>query len=374
MPATQIQLEALEAYRANNENATATAKALGKSRASVRELVSKALKWEQASQGQLAALEVSGLDITGAKHGWRVIVHPDGSRDSVFWKAGSENDDPMKLVDAIKDAMESVAPAIPFAKPTQIDEDIISVFPVADLHIGLLTDAEEVGVDWDTKKALQVFEDTFGQLVDRTPAAGTAILGQLGDLTHNDDQRNVTPQSGHQLDVDSRFFMILRRAIAVMKWAIDRLRQKYGHVIYRGCRGNHDMTTHIAVTLALSEHYKDVDNVTIIDNASEFYAHQFGKNMFFFHHGDKAKPERLLPFIANEFSEMWGQTVHRVTFSGHVHHEWVKELAGMLFRSMGTMIPRDVHAFSHGYGSNRCLQSLTYHVTQGEIATARVNI
>lgn len=201
-----------------------------------------------------------------------------------------------------------------------------------------------------------------------------AILGQLGDLTHNDDQRNVTPQSGHQLDVDSRYFMIVRRAVSAMTWAIDLLRQKYPNVVYRGCRGNHDMTTHIAVTMALSIYYKDVPNVEIVDSATEFYVHQFGKNMFVFHHGDRAKPERLLPFVANEWASIWGTTKHRVAFSGHVHHEWVKEMAGMCFRSVGTIIPRDVHAFSNAYGSNRCLMSLTYDTNEGEIATARVNL
>jgi hypothetical protein len=280
----------------------------------------------------------------------------------------------MDVAKAMKEALSEIAPAIPLLQPQNTNKELCSVFPIADLHMGLLTDQEEVGVDWDTKTAMRVFQNTFGQLVANTPSSGLAILGQLGDLTHNDDQMNVTPQSKHQLDVDTRYFVILRRAIAVMKWAIDLLRQKYTQVIYRGCRGNHDLTTHIAVTIALAEHYRDIEDVIIIDNASEFYAHRFGKNMFFFHHGDRAKPERLLPFIANEYAYMWGKTRHRVAFSGHVHHEWVKEMAGMLFRSMGTLIPRDVHAYSHAYGSNRCLMSLTYDREAGEVATARINL
>lgn len=374
MPATQLQIDTLKVYRDNNENFRATARTLGKNESTIRSIVRKALKWEEASVGQKQAVEHAGLDIEGAKHGWRVIVHADGSRDSVFWKAGSENDNPINLATLIKEAMQDIAPAVPLPLQYASQPDIISVFPVADLHIGLLTDEEEVGHDWDTKKAMRVFEETFGKLVANTPASETAILAQLGDLTHNDDQRNITPQSGHQLDVDSRYFMIVRRAIAIMKWGIDLLRQKYQRVVYRGCRGNHDMTTHIAVTLALAEHYQNVPEVEIIDSASEFYAHEFGKNMFFFHHGDKAKPERILPFIANEYPEIWGRTKHRVAFSGHVHHEWAKEMAGMLFRSIGTIIPRDVHAYSHGYGSNRCLMSFTYDRDQGEIASARINL
>ena len=373
MPMSERQALALETYRRVGSK-RAAAREMGIDESTLRSLLKRAEKWENAESGHAAALEATGLDIANAKHGWRIIQHPDGSRDSVFWKQDSDEMDPQSLSEAIKEALADIVPATPIVAEPSFADDTCCVFPVADLHMGLLTDVEEVGHDWDTKKAVKVFEETFGTLVARTPNAKTAILAQLGDLTHNDDQRNVTPQSGHQLDVDSRYFMIVRRAVAVMKWAIDCLRQKYPEVIYRGCRGNHDLTTHIAVTIALAEHYRDCPNVTIIDNASEFYAHEFGKNMFVFHHGDRAKPERLLPFVANEWPEIWGRTRHRVAFSGHVHHEWAKELAGMLFRSVGTIIPRDVHAFSNAYGSNRCLMSFTYDESGGEIASARVNL
>ena len=143
-------------------------------------------------------------------------------------------------------------------------DNLAAIFPVADLHNRLLTDAEELGEDWDSKIAQAHFQRTFGRLVSVTPSAGVALIGQLGDLMHSDDQRNVTPQSGHQLDVDTRYFMILRRATLLMKWAIEALRRKYAKVIYRGCRGNHDMTSHYAVTLALSEYYDGVAGVEII--------------------------------------------------------------------------------------------------------------
>lgn len=373
MSMSDRQSEALKIYN-RVKNKSAVAREMNINESTARRLINRALRWEDAEPGHAAAIEATGLDISQAKHGWRIIQHPDGSRDSVFWKQGDVEAEPQSIADAIKVALEDTKTAPEIVDKATFTKNTCCVFPVADLHMGLLTDFEEVGHDWDTKRAVKVFERTFGALVARTPSAEVAILAQLGDLTHNDDQRNVTPQSGHQLDVDSRYFMIVRRAVAVMKWAIDALRTKYPKVIYRGCRGNHDMTTHIAVTIALAEHYRNCEDVEIIDSASEFYCHQYGKNMFVFHHGDRAKPERLLPFVANEWPEMWGVTKHRVAFSGHVHHEWAKELAGMLFRSVGTIIPRDVHAFSNAYGSNRCLMSFTYDKEQGEVVSARVNL
>jgi hypothetical protein len=291
---------------------------------------------------------------------------------SAQYKYGQQ-DNTAAIMGAIAQGLSEIAPAAHISAPSAPDT-LCAVFPVADLHMGLLTDAEEVGTDWDSKKSARVFAETFGRLVSVTPSAGLAVLAQLGDLTHTDDQRNVTPQSGHQLDADTRYFMILRRAVAAMKWAIDALRAKYKKVIYRGCRGNHDITAHYAVTLALSEHYRNVEGVEIIDHAGEFYVHEFGANMLLLHHGDKAKPERLVTFAAAEWPEMWGRSKHRLALSGHVHHETRKEVGGMAFESVGTIIPRDVHAYSHAYSSKRGLVSITLDETQGEISRARVSL
>jgi len=304
---------------------------------------------------------------------WAKTKNKDGTSYSVLLKPEAAGEDATNILDAIRDGLSAMPRAAPISAP-QGASDLCAVFPVADLHIGLLTDEEETGTDWNGKIAGRVFAETFGRLVSVTPSAGTAILAQLGDLTHTDDQRNVTPQSGHQLDADTRYFLILRRAVAAMKWAIDTLREKYPHVIYRGCRGNHDITAHYAVTLALTEHYRDVDGVTIIDNAGEFYCHEYGANMILLHHGDKAKPDRLVHFAAAQWPEMWGRTKHRLALSGHVHHETVKEIGGMKFESLGTIIPRDAYAIGHAYSARRALVSITLDKEQGEVSRARVGV
>lgn len=295
----------------------------------------------------------------------------DGNSVSVMLKPAKAADDAQRTVEAIREGLTDLPTPALVARPDAPDS-LCAVFPVADLHMGMLTDAEEVGTDWDGKIATAKFQEIFGRLVSVTPSAGVAILAQLGDLTHTDDQRNVTPQHGHQLDADTRYFMILRRAVAAMKWAIETLRKRYPLVIYRGCRGNHDLTAHYAVTLALAEFYRGVDGVQIIDNAGEFYAHEFGVNMLLLHHGDRAKPERLVHFAAAEFPEMWGRTRHRLALSGHVHHETRKEIGGMAFESCGTIIPRDAHAYSNAYSSRRALVSITLDRNDGEVSRARV--
>jgi hypothetical protein len=341
---TPRQQEALDALAAHGSNAAAAA-ALGIDDRTFRRLIKRARAQEDADPAIRVAMNAvhTGLvpSVVWAKE------QADGTiRHSVLLSPPKESADPDAILKAIREGLEDLPPAPSIAPPAAPDS-LCAVFPVADLHMGMLADAEEVGEDWNSKKSSAVFRDTFGQLVSVTPSAGVAILAQLGDLTHTDDQKNVTPQSGHQLDADTRFFQTLRRSVAAMKGAIETLRAKYPTVIYRGCRGNHDLTAHHAVTLALAEFYRNEPSVKIIESAGDFYVHEFGINMLLLHHGDRAKPDRLVHFAAAEWPEVWGRTRHRLALSGHVHHETRKDIGGMAFESVGTIIPRDAYAFSH---------------------------
>ncbi len=369
---TADQQAAIDAV-AEHGSQRAAARALGINGKSLRSRLERAARWQEAPKGQREAILHSGLDIGIAKAGWRKVKNADGTSDSVYWRAPDDARDPGDIVSALKEGLEDCAPAATIIAPAAAKE-LCAIFPVADLHMGMLADEEETGVDWDSKKAGAVFSATFGRLVSVTPAAGVAVLAQLGDLTHTDDQRNVTPQSGHQLDADTRYFMILRRAVAAMRWAIDALRAKYPLVIYRGCRGNHDITAHHAVTLALAEHYRDTPGVEVITSAGEFYCYEFGRNMVLLHHGDRAKPERLVTFAASEWPELWGRTRHRLALSGHVHNETRKDVGGMAFESCGTIIPKDVHAYTNAYIARRGLVSIVLDHDAGEVSRARIGV
>ena len=304
---------------------------------------------------------------------WKRGTDAEGKKYTTHLKPAKPQDDPQQFIDAIKEALEGVNPAPPVAAPPTMHADMVAIYPVADLHVGMLTDAEETGIDWDTKIATRVFREKFDRLLSLTPATKYAVIAQLGDLTHNDSQENVTPQSKHQLDVDSRYFVILRRAVAVMKYAIDATLKKHGRVIYRGCRGNHDQTSHYAVSLALSEHYRNEPRVTIEDSANEFYVYEFGKNMVLLCHGDKVNGDKLALFAASTYAEIWGRTTYRRALTGHVHHRRAIQAGGMLIESIETIIPKDAYAAAHGYSSMRALVSIVLDRNEGEVCRYRVS-
>ena len=363
---TPKQREALEAYRKYG-SIRAAARALNEAYSGVQAKVQRALRYERQDPAIQSVMSEVGTDLIPSTVWLKTNDH------SVMLRPPKAEESLDSTIDALREGLADLkAKPRPVAPPAL--KNLAAIFPIADLHLGLLTDEEEVGEDWDTKIASEVFQTQFGRLVEVTPASQVAVIAQLGDLTHSDDQRNVTPQSGHQLDVDSRYFVILRKAVATMKWAIEELRSKYPKVIYRGCRGNHDMTAHYAVTLALAQFYEDVDDVEIVQDANEFYVFEWGKTMLLLHHGDKAKPDRLVHFAAAQWPKIWGRTRYRLALSGHVHHDTRKEIGGMCFESIGTIIPRDAHAYQNAYGSNRSLISIALDLEDGEISRNRVNV
>lgn len=365
----ELKQEALDAFErfGNKKEAAAS---LGLSYTTFHHRLTVA-QVDPAIQGAMDAVHTRMVP----SHAWLKSTKPDGDglTYSVFLKTGKIEPTFADMAQTIRDAMQDVAPPAYVAAP-KAPEALTAIFPVADLHIGMLADGEEVGEDWDSKIAGRVFSDTFARIVSVTPPAGTAILAQLGDLMHVDDQRNVTPQNKHQLDADTRYFKVLRTAVQAMKWAIEELRKKYPRVVYRGVRGNHDMTAHHAVTLALAEYYRNTPEVDIIESAADFYVHEFGVNMIVLHHGDRAKPERLVHFSAAQWPEIWGRTKNRLALSGHFHHAARKEIGGMAFESVGTIIPRDAYAYSHGYSAERSLVSIVIDEKDGEVSRARIGL
>lgn len=333
-------------------------------------LAKKAERWDSLDPAFGAAMRHVNTGIV--PNGMWIKTKPteDAPGYSVYLRP--EQASPESLADAIREAMQDLPP-LPAVEPPGAAPARCVVFPLADLHIGLLTDAGEVGEDWDSKKAVAKFAEVFGELVACSPQAERCIIAELGDLSHVNDQTNLT-QSGHQLDADTRFFVVLRRSVQAMKMAIEITRRKYPHVTYVGRRGNHNRDAHIAVTIALAERYDDVQTVRIVQNDADIHVEEYGRNMLVLHHGDRVKPDRLGHFVPAQFPEIWGRTKYRLALSGHIHHMRSQEVGGLLCESVGTFIPRDAYAVSHGYWAQRALTSITLDPDRGEVGRVRVAV
>lgn len=367
-------LEVLEAHQRHNGSTLRVVRETGKSEATVRRYVAEAKKrglhLSAGAREAMQATDLSGVEIAG---GWRHAYDGEGKKvESVRWNAPKQ-DATEDVLERIREAFEGIAPAPLVSPPDTINADLCTVYPIADAHIGLMAWHRETGSDYDTAIACDRVRNWVAQCVAASPPSGTAVILDVGDLFHANDDTYQTPRSKHVLDVDTRMFRTLDIGIATLAGAVESALTKHQTVHVRILPGNHDSTIYLAVMFALSERYREDPRVIVHKEPSEFFLFEFGRVMIASHHGDKAKADRLVHFVADEFAEAWGRTKYRFLFTGHLHSHKSQDIGGMKHEQLRAVAERDAYAVSHAYSGRAQLQAITYHTTRGEIQRVSVN-
>lgn len=306
--------------------------------------------------------------------GHSTLVDAEG-RTVAQWIKTREDTATADFVTAIKATFDAyTGRAKPIKAPPRSDEDLLSVYPIADQHLGLMAWAPETGENYDLKIGVERLRAHAARLISQSPPSARALILNLGDWTHQDDNRNMTPRSGHVLDVDGRYFKALTAGVQLMIDIIDLALQKHRHVLVRNIPGNHDPHASVALTVALSAFYARDPRVTIDDDPSEFFFHRFGATLIGANHGHRTKPADMAMSMAVRRREDWGATRFHYFYFGHIHHETAKEVGDVRCESFQTLAAKDAHSASSGYNSGQSLQSITIHVEDGEIGRHRVNV
>jgi hypothetical protein len=315
----------------------------------------------------------AAMDATGSTeipHSfWTKIPPKDGEPGySVYHKTATDTD----MLERIRAAFDGISQATPCAAPASVHADLLTVYLLSDRHTGLMAWARETGEAYNTEIAVQRVREWTARCVDASPSAHTALIIDNGDGQHADDQTNQTPRSKHGLDVDTRHFRTLEADIEALGTAIELAKAKHQRVIVRIMCGNHNPHSWIAISFALAERYRNDDRVEVIRDPSEFFVMDWGKVMIAAHHGDKAKADRLVHFIADEFAEIWGRTRHRFLFTGHLHSHKSQDIGGCTWEQLRAVTARDAYAYSNAYVSRAQMQAITYDRERGEVQRVKV--
>lgn len=278
------------------------------------------------------------------------------------------------IADYFKQAFLDIKDKSIVTPPPLVDADLMNIYPIADLHVGMLSWSAETDEDYDIRIVEHLAYDSFEKLFDRSPNAGTALIEQLGDFFHSNDYKNMTPASGNILDVDTRYQKMIYVGARIMKNIIERALEKHEKVIVRNVAGNHDPASMVALNIALSMYYGNNPRVIIEDSPRQLWAMLFGNTLIGCHHGHMMKADRAAMALACSYPEEWGKSKFRTIHSGHIHHTKVIEVGNVLCESFQTLAAKDSYAASHGYISGRSLQSITIHKELGEVGRSRVNM
>lgn len=349
------------------------AKALGVDRGNLWSSVNAVKKRAEKSgaymsPGLLKATQSAALAPPEVQYGWL-----KSDEASIFVRPPKLEDGELDPLERIRNVFEGLTPAPTVPSPDYADSDLLTIYPLADVHLGMMAWGKETGEDYSTKIASDRVKSWVAQCVASAPPSETAIVLSVGDYFHANDQTNQTPASKHPLDTDTRHFNTLDVGIESLAAGIETAAAKHKRVIVHIIPGNHDPTAYMALMFPLFERYRDNPRIEVHKAPGEWFIRQHGKVMLAAHHGDKAKADQMVHAMADSYASLWGKTKHRFLFTGHKHHHKSADIGGVQWEQLRAVTARDAYAVSHAYTARAQLQAITYHRIHGEVSRVKVN-
>ena len=345
-PVTDYNLLTALKHYDDCENYAGVGRRMGHPRSTVQTWVLR------ARERNMDAAALGGTLAIGERiKGRSTLYGPDGDLKAEWVKTvrDRETENAVEAIKAAFDEYKGLFPKIP--PPKQSDKDLLTVYPVADLHYGGYSWKEETGEDWDSDIAAKTVITSMGQLIAASPPSETAVILGLGDLLHGNDHNNATPQSKHALDIDTRHARVLKTGIELFIQCVYMALEKHKKVIIRFLPGNHDPEAMLAFTIAMSYAFQKEPRLTVDEDPSRFWCHQFGLVMLMASHGDKAKMADFPGIMASVWPVIWGATKYRYSFSGHFHHMKRVEKHGAVSEIVSAVTALDAYNAGYGRGS-----------------------
>lgn len=335
----------------------------------------------EPTKGQLLKAERDGTPIEEVIGRTTLYRAKEGEETVLTWVKTRVERQRHDWLQTLKEAFGEPEPCVQLLERAFDSAVLCNVFPIADLHFGMYAWKEETGDDYDTQIANKTLTDAMGNLLGRMPKADVALVLNLGDYFHSDNDENRTRRSGNKVDVDTRVARVQREGIKLLRTVTNMALQRHSVVIVKNIPGNHDPYGTIALTNAMAMAYEGNGRVLVDTSADPIWVHKFGRTLLAAAHGDMVKPRDLPGTIASTHSKEWGETEWRYGYLGHVHQlrrrkrdDDAQECGGMEVEVFRTLAPKDSYLSSMGYTSRRSLVGITHHYSEGEIDRKTVNV
>lgn len=221
-----------------------------------------------------------------------------------------------------------------------------------DFHWGKYGWEDETGESYNFEEAEKRLMTKTEELVARLPYKPDRIVLATGsDWFHIDNDMGGTTRGtpmGTSSCASPADILISGCELAVRH--IDLLRQVAPvDVVFMA--GNHDRFSALTLALYLRATYANEEDCEIHLTPKTRHYYSYGNTYMGFTHGDTVKQTRLPSLMAQEEWEAWGQHQHKVWFSGHYHHQSVKEDGGATCIILPSLAANDRWHSRMGYKS-----------------------
>jgi hypothetical protein len=301
--------------------------------------------------------------------GTSILRRGDGSVCLAWEKTARDRFDPFALGEQVAAGLAAggLVPLGTVEPPSVSCDDLLSVYPLGDPHIGLYCWAAETGEAFDLNVAAQRYLAVAQCLIPRAPQGSDALLIDLGDFFHADDPQYRTSSGKNTVDMDTRYDKVIVTGIRIMCTMIDALLQWHRTVRVWCFRGNHDDRSTLTLREALRGYYTHNPRVVIDATPGKFHFLEYGTSLLGGTHSDSLKGARkrtMLEVFVTDQREAWGRTRHAKAYLGHVHHssrEGLDELGELVVETFRTIAPKDAWHAAKGYRSGRDTRLEIWH-------------
>lgn len=275
---------------------------------------------------------------------------------------------PLELQGKIIETLQDYAPKYPTIKRERIAEKRLFVFSPADIHIGKLCSAFEVGEEYNSQVAVKrVLDGCHGLMSEVKENSIEKILFVIGnDILHIDNPKRTTT-SGTPQDTDGMWydnFIIAKQLyvdiIEIMMSIADV------HVVFNP--SNHDYTNGFFLAQVIQTHFKNCENVTFDCSISHRKYFTYGNNIIGTTHGDGAKQQDLPMLMAHECSD-WNKCKHRYFYIHHFHHKISKDYMSVCVEALRSPSGTDSWHHRNGYQhSPKAVEGFIHDFQYGQIS------
>lgn len=280
----------------------------------------------------------------------------------------------------LKNSISKLCEEIPSGKKIELsareelEEDLMTLIPIPDLHLGLEIDSKRVShnFDWNTDIATEYYNKAMSYILNKSPKSKELVLVDLGDILHSPDNGNRTPANGHVLDVSGSAEKNMLTLFNLMISTIEKSLEKFEKVYFYSVPGNHNSDISLSLKCVLKNYFRNEPRVIIdVEKYNNIYYHGFGNNLLSFTHGDEIKVDKIESVMFADNLDTISKYKKFDAFFGHIHHNSQKQKGLVNARSLKNIIPCDKWASSVGFRNNDVgyMQAFVYHKNAGEISS-----
>jgi hypothetical protein len=369
---------AYDAWERNDRSRNAAAEELGiPVRTFENRLATAKSRGMHLSEGVKDSMVRAGLDPAVIRGGHRRVYDDDGKQiDTVRYTVPIDVADiAEKIEQATESALDAISKAKPRApsliRPKQPDGSLFGFLPLFDAHIGLSMPG--YGLD---EAVARMVGGAF-EVIDDMPSAGCIAIINGGDMTHQNDDSNQTPQNGHPLPVSANYLdttdAVIDARIAIIEYAAN----KFDRVETKDLRGNHDPATARIVRGALRQRYLENDRIHVDPDGITYWHRVFGGNLISAHHGDiKRSLKDTALSLCDKYRVERGPTLLHEHHTGHQHHikETRLDIGGVILCQHPAISRRSNYEDDNLFRGASFLQGITYHERGGRKSTIEVHL